>query len=109
MKIYFGNSELSRTCNDDGVRRDYYGSALAATIRRRLGEITAIPHLAELRRLPAAQLRHHPDRGNTQLLIALGAAADLLAHPRDDPIPVLAAGRLAEHAVRALVITAIVL
>ncbi|TKA00509.1 hypothetical protein FCI23_42620 [Actinacidiphila oryziradicis] len=108
MKILFGDGEVARICNDDDVRRSRYGPALASTIRRRLGEISAVTHLAELRRLPATRLRRHPDRGDGYLLISLGATADLLVRPRDDPAPALPDGRLDEHAVRALVVTAIV-
>ncbi|MFD3375819.1 MULTISPECIES: hypothetical protein [unclassified Streptomyces] len=109
LKILFGDGELARICNDDDVRRSQYGPALASAIRRRLGEISAVAHLAELRRLPAARLRHHPTRGNGYVLISLGPAADLLARPRDAPTLVLPDGRLDEQAVRALVVTEIVL
>jgi len=108
LKILFEDGEVARICNDDDVRRSRYGPMLASTIRRRLGEITAVTHLAELRRLPAARVRHHPTHGNGYLLISLGATADLLVRPRDDSAPALADGRLDEHAVRALVVTAIV-
>ncbi|MGW4420482.1 hypothetical protein [Streptosporangium sp. NPDC004631] len=108
MKILFGDGEVARVCIDDDVRRSYYGPALTATIRRRLGKIAAVTHLAELRRLPAARLRYHPGSGSGYLLISLGTTANLLVRPRDDPAPTLADGRLDEHTVHDLVVTAIV-
>ncbi|GAB3163213.1 hypothetical protein GCM10027161_75310 [Microbispora hainanensis] len=108
LKIVFGDGEVARTCNDDDERVSRYGPTLAMTIRRRLGEIAAVASLAELRRLPAARLRHHPNSGNGYLLVSLGGSADLLVRPRDDPAPTLTDGRLDEHAVRALVVAAIV-
>ncbi|MET8682221.1 hypothetical protein ABZW18_32790 [Streptomyces sp. NPDC004647] len=108
MKVLFKDGELAWTCNDDAARRDRYGPALASIIRRRLGEISAVTHLAELRQLPAARLRPGP-KNDGHLLISLGATADLLVRPRDDPSPLRPDGQLDEYAVRAIIITAITL
>lgn len=102
MKITFGSPEIAQVCNDDTLRVARFGPALSAAIRRRLGQITAVAHLAELRLLPAARLR--PDSTRTGfLLVALDATADLLTRPRDAPAP--PEGGMDEHAVRGLLIT----
>ncbi|MFJ8967033.1 hypothetical protein ACIRG5_47380 [Lentzea sp. NPDC102401] len=107
MKIFFDSSELARVCNDDGERAQVYGEPLASTLRRRLGEISAASHLAELRRFPAVRLRQDATRGDGSLLVALGRVADLRVRPRYDPPPILPDGRLDEFEVRELVVAAI--
>ncbi|MFF9601729.1 hypothetical protein ACF1GY_05545 [Streptomyces sp. NPDC014684] len=107
LKILFASDDLARSCNDDSVRTERYGPALAATIRRRLCEVNAVTHLGELRRLPGARLRRHPARNDGSMLISLGPAADFLVHPRDDPPPTLLDGGLDEARVRTLVVLAI--
>lgn len=106
MEISFVDGELARSCNDDAIRERRYGPALAVVLRRRLAEIAAAAHLAELRRLPAARLRGHPDERRL-LLVSLGSTADLHLRPRDDPPPRLTDGSLRELAVHALLITAV--
>jgi hypothetical protein len=113
LKIFFDSGDVARTCNDDEMRIGRYGVALADAIRRRLGEIAAVPYLAQLRRVPAARLRygtarHGTAQGSWYYLVSLGPAADLLMRPRDDPAPVLDDGRVDENVVRAVVIAAIV-
>ena len=105
MEISYIDSTLARSCNDDATRERRYGAALALVLRRRLAEIAAVAHLGELRRMPAARLRGHPD--GRLLLVSLGTAADLQMLPRDDPPPLLADGSLHELAVHALLITAV--
>lgn len=101
MEITFASPEIAQVCNDDALRVARFGPALSAAIRRRLGQIAAVAHLAELRLLPAAQLR--PDRTQAGfLLVALDATADLLTRPRDAPAP--PAEGMDERAVRSLLI-----
>ncbi len=104
MEITFGSADLARTCNDDAERLRFYGPELAATIRRRLCEIDAAAHLAELRSLPAARLRPDPRRNDGALLVALGRSADLRVRPQEEAPPVLLDGRLDELRVRGLLV-----
>lgn len=106
VKIFFVDETLARSCNDDAVRERRFGSALSSVLRRRLAQIDAAEHLAELRRIPAIRLRSFPD---DKLFVALGAAADLQMRPRDDPTPRLDDGSLHERAVRTLLITDVLL
>jgi hypothetical protein len=108
LKIFFDSGEVARTCNDDEMRVGRYGVAMAGAIRRRLGEMTAVSHLAELRWVPAARLRYDSAQGGGYYLVSLGPAGDLLMRPRDDPAPVLDDGRVDENVVRSVVIAAIV-
>lgn len=104
MKIVFGSVELARSCNLDAIRLQTYGAALATTLSRRLGEIAAAEHLAQLRTLPAARVRADPVRRDSWMLISLGSAADLQVRPGEDPLPILADGVLDEAGVRRLLI-----
>lgn len=107
MKIFFVSSELARVCNDDQERVHMYGEPLASRLRQRLGEISAAPHLADLRRLPATRLRHDSMSLDGAMLIALGRVADLRVRPRYDPLPILPDGRLDEIEVRELLVAAV--
>lgn len=106
MKIFFVDESLARSCNDDGARERRYGPDLASVLRRRLSQIDAADHLAELRRVPAIRLRTF---SNDKLSVALGATADLQMRPREDPAPRLDDGSLHERAVRTLLITDVLL
>lgn len=103
MKLSFLDVELARSCNDDAIRERRYGPALAAVLRRRLAEIHAATHLADLACLPAARLRPSPDRPGL-LLVSLGPRADLHLRPRADPLPWLPDGRLDYRDVRAVIV-----
>jgi hypothetical protein len=104
VKLSFLDVELARSCNDDAMRERRYGPALAAVLRRRLAEICAAAHLADLARLPAARLRPSPDRPGL-LLVSLGPQADLHLRPRAEPPPRLPDGRLDYADVRAVIVT----
>ncbi|UWE10194.1 hypothetical protein [Actinacidiphila bryophytorum] len=101
MEISFVDSDLAQACNDDAVRAQRFGPVVAPVLRRRLSELAAAVHLAELRRLPQARLRGYADG---RLLVALGPAADLHLRAGGDP-PRLADGQLIEWAVHALLVT----
>jgi hypothetical protein len=101
VEICFVDSDLARACNDDAGRAQRFGPVVALVLRRRLAEIAAAVHLAELRRLPQARLRGDADG---RLLVALGPTTDLHLRARDDP-PRLADGQLIEWAVQALLVT----
>lgn len=102
MELFFLDGELARSCNDDAIRARRFGPAVAPVLRRRLAEISAAAHLAELRRLPQARLRTQMDG---RLLVALGSTADLDLRTREDPPT--ADGRLVEWAVRSLLVTGV--
>lgn len=102
LEIFFVDSELARSCNDDAIRACRFG-AVAPVLRRRLAQIAATAHLAELRHLPQARLRGHADG---RLLVALGPTADLHLRPRGNPPP-MADGYLLEQAVRSLLVTGV--
>ena len=106
VKIFFVNEALARSCNDDAVRERRFGTPVAQVLRRRLAQIDAAEHLAELRHIPAIRLRAFAD---DKLTVALGATADLQMRPRDDPPPRLEDCSLYEHAVRTLLITDVLL
>ncbi|MFJ1709383.1 hypothetical protein [Kitasatospora sp. NPDC088346] len=103
MEIFFVDSELARSCNDDAIRAHCFGTVVAPVLRRRLAEIASVAHLAELRCLP--QVRLHGD-ADGRLMVALGPTAHLHMRPRDDPPP-MADGRLVEWAVRSLLVTGV--
>lgn len=108
MKIIFGSAELARRCNDDQERLQVYGPKLAATLRRRLCQISVAAHLAELRTVPAARLRDDPERPEGWLLLALRERTDLRIRPREDPLPRLGDGRLDEVGIRELLVADVV-
>ncbi|MCX4561686.1 hypothetical protein OHA02_36600 [Streptomyces phaeochromogenes] len=107
MDIAFVDSELGRTCNSEAARRARYGMEAAATLHRRLGEMAAAAHLADLRNVAAARLRSGPPDDRFARLISLGVYGELLVHPRDSPPVLDQDGLLDEHSVRALIVTAI--
>ncbi|MDX3637137.1 MULTISPECIES: hypothetical protein [Streptomyces] len=109
VDIAFDDAELARVCNSDAARRARFGPEAAATLHRRLGQMAAAAHLADLRHLAAACLRPGPPGDRLARLISLGVHGDLLVHPRDAPHALGRDGTLDEHAVRALIITAITL
>jgi plasmid maintenance system killer protein len=106
VKIFFVDETLARFCNDDAARERRFGPAVAYVLRRRLAQIDAAEHLAELRQIPAIRLRTF---SNDELTVALGTAADLQMRPRDDPPPRLDDGSLHERAVHTLLITDVLL
>jgi hypothetical protein len=105
VEISFVDGDLARACNEDAVRTRRFGPVVAPVLRRRLAELAAAAHLAELRRLPQARVRQY---AGGLLLVALGPTADLHLRPRDDPPP-LADDRLVEWAVKALLVTDVLL
>ncbi|MEV6480616.1 hypothetical protein [Streptomyces sp. NPDC051576] len=107
VDIVFDDTELARVCNSDAARRARFGPEAAATLHRRLGQMAAAAHLADLRHLAAARLRPGPPGDRFARLISVGAHGDLLVHPRDAPPALDRDGMLDEHSVRALIITAI--
>lgn len=84
MKISFVDAELALACNDDALRTKRFGPVLAPVLRRRLAELAAAAHLADLHRLPQARLRRRP---GGLLLVALGPTADLHLQSGGDPQP----------------------
>jgi plasmid maintenance system killer protein len=108
LRIIFESAELARRCNEDHERLQAYGPKLASALRRRLGEITAAEHLAELRSVPAARPRTDPVREDGSLLIMLRESADLRVRLRPEPPPRLGDGRLDEAAIRELLVSDVV-
>lgn len=106
VEIFFVDETLARSCNDDTVRERRFGASVAHVLRRRLAQIDAAEHLAELRHIPAIRLRTFAD---DMLTVALGSTADLQMRPRDDPAPRLEDGSLYERVVRTLLITDVLL
>ncbi|CCK28830.1 hypothetical protein BN159_4451 [Streptomyces davaonensis JCM 4913] len=107
MDIAFVDAELGRVCNSDAARRARFGSEAAATLHRRLGEIAAATHLADLRHVASARLRSGPPDDRFARLVSLGVYGELLVHPRDSPPVLDQNGLLDEHSVRAVIVTAI--
>ena len=107
VDIGFVDAELGRVCNSEGARRARFGPDAAVALHRRLGEMAAAAHLADLRHLVAARLRPGPPEDRFARLISLGVYGDLLVHPRDSPPVLDQDGLLDEHSVRALIVTAV--
>ena len=107
VEIVFEDAELARVCNNGHARRDRLGLDGATTLLRRLGQMAAAAHLADLRQVAAARLRPATNGDCFTLLVSLGDHGDLVVRPRDDPPVILDDGALNEHAVRAVLIAAI--
>lgn len=105
MEIYFWDAELAAVCNQDMARERRFGPIRAQALRRRLAQIAAAAHLADLRQVPAARLRPHAD--GRLLLVSIDPDADIHMQPRDDPAPRLADGSLHEKAISAMLVTAV--
>ncbi|MFE7439351.1 hypothetical protein ACFU7X_02625 [Streptomyces chartreusis] len=107
MEIAFEDAELARVCGNSAARRDHFGPEGATTLLRRLGQMSAAYHLADLRPIAAARLRPAASADCFTLLVSLGLHGDLVLRPRDHPPATHADGTLDEHAVRAVIITAV--
>ncbi|MEW2079733.1 hypothetical protein AB0941_40450 [Streptomyces sp. NPDC013433] len=107
VDIAFNDAELARVCNSDTTRRALYGPEAAATLHRRLGQMAAADHLADLHHLAAARLRPDPSDSGVSRIVSLGNHGYLVVRPRDDPPATHHDGTLDEHSVRALIVTAI--
>ncbi|MFF4961180.1 hypothetical protein ACIQJX_04835 [Streptomyces griseoviridis] len=107
VEIVFEDAELARVCNSGPARRDRLGPDGATTLLRRLGQMSAAHHLADLRHIAAARLRPAANGDCFTLLVSLGDHGDLVVRPRDDPPDTLDDGTLNEHAVRAVIVAAI--
>ncbi|MDK1348944.1 hypothetical protein QNO09_37975 [Streptomyces sp. 378] len=107
VNIAFDDAELARVCNSDAARRARFGPEAAATLHRRLGQMAAADHLADLHRLAAARLRPDPADSGVSRIVSLGDHGHLVVRPRDDPPTAHRDGTLDEHSVRALIVTAI--
>lgn len=108
MEIAFCDEGLARVCCNDLERERVHGPELGKVIRRRLGQLDAVDHLAAMRTVPAAQMRSAVSPCDGTILLALGPTADLVVRPRDDPAPTCPDGSLDEYAVTAVLVTAIV-
>jgi hypothetical protein len=107
VDIVFNDAELARICNSDAARRARYGPEAAVTLHRRLGQMAAADHLADLHHLAAAQLRPGPTDSGVSRIVSLGDHGYLVVRPRDDPPATHRDGSLDERSVRALIVTAI--
>ncbi|MDH6590097.1 plasmid maintenance system killer protein [Streptomyces sp. SAI-133] len=107
VNIAFDDAELARVCNSDAARRARFGPEAAATLHRRLDQMAAAGHLADLHRLAAARLRPDPADSGVSRIISLGDHGHLVVRPRDDLPAAYRDGTLDEHSVRALIVTAI--
>ncbi|MFE6829081.1 hypothetical protein [Streptomyces sp. NPDC057690] len=107
VDIAFDDAELARVCNSDAARRARFGPEAAAALHRRLGQMAAADHLADLHRLAAARLRPDPADSGVSRIVSLGDHGHLVVRPRDDPPAAHLDGTLDEHSVRALIVTAI--
>jgi hypothetical protein len=103
LKITFASAELARSCNEDQERLRTYGPKLAAVLRRRLCEIRAAGHLAELRSIPAARLHPDPTRPGGFLLVPLGQVGELRVRLGEEPR--LSDGHLDEVRIRELLVS----
>ncbi|WP_326806084.1 hypothetical protein OIE49_36765 [Streptomyces sp. NBC_01788] len=107
VEIVFEDAELARVCNNGPARRDRLGPDGATTLLRRLGQMSAAHHLADLRHIAATRLRPAANGDCFTLLVSLGDHGDLVVRPRDDPPDTLDDGTLNEHAVRGVIVAAI--
>ncbi|MFJ9638617.1 hypothetical protein [Streptomyces sp. NPDC101178] len=107
VEIVFEDAELARVCNSGPARRGRFGHEGSTTLLRRLGQMSAAYQLADLRHIAAARLRPAANGDCFTRLVSLGAHGDLVVRPRDDPPATLDDGTLDEHAVRAVIVTAI--
>ena len=107
VDIAFDDAELARVCNSDAARRARYGPEAAVTLHRRLGQMAAADHLADLHHLAAARLRPDPADSGVSRIVSLGDHGHLVVRPRDDSPASHRDGTLDEHSVRALIVTAI--
>ncbi|WP_329611916.1 hypothetical protein OG244_38885 [Streptomyces brevispora] len=107
VDIAFDDAELARVCNSDAARRARFGTEAAVTLHRRLGQMAAAGHLADLHRLAAAQLRPDPANRGASRIVSLGDHGHLVVRPRDAPPAAHRDGTLDKHSVRALIVTAI--
>ncbi|MDX2540196.1 hypothetical protein [Streptomyces scabiei] len=100
-------AELTRVCNSDAARRARFGPEAAAALHRRLGQMAAANHLADLHHPAAARLRPDPADNGISRVVSLGDHGHLVVRPREDPPAAHRDGTLDEHSVRALIVTAI--
>lgn len=85
-----------------------YGPKLATAIRRRLCQIEAAGHLAELRSVPAVRLRAAPTGPEGWLLVGLPQSADLRVRPCAEPPPRRGDGRLDEARIHELLVSGVI-
>ncbi|MFC9643592.1 hypothetical protein ACFTZF_34380 [Streptomyces mirabilis] len=107
MEIVFEDAGLAHACNNGSARRARFGDEGSTALLRRLGQMSAAYHLADLRHVAAARLRPASNGDCFTLLVSLGPHGDLVVRPRDDPPTTHDDGTLNEHAVRAVIVTAI--
>ncbi|MFD7940872.1 hypothetical protein ACFV4T_41280 [Streptomyces sp. NPDC059755] len=107
MEIVFSDAELARVCNSSTARQERYGPEASAMLLRRLSQMAAAARLSDLRLLAAARIQACPGDERLGRLITLAGRDHLTVRPRDNPPATLADGALDEHAVRALIVTAV--
>jgi hypothetical protein len=88
MDVEFRSETLARVCNSDSARQAKYGADRSAIIRRRLGQLLAAAHLADMRRFTAVRMRTAVTHGRHTVLVAAGPTLDVLLHPHDEDAPV---------------------
>ncbi|MER6162856.1 hypothetical protein ABT147_46575 [Streptomyces sp. NPDC001868] len=92
VNIAFDDAELARVCNSDAARRARFGPEAAATLHRRLGQMAAADHLADLHRLAAARLRPDPaDNGVSRMSRSETTATSSYAPATTRPPPTVTA------------------
>lgn len=88
MNVEFRSKELARVCNSDSARLAKYGPDRSSVIRRRLGQLVAAVHLADMRLFPGTRIRTAVTGDQHTVLVAAGTTLDVVLHPGQEGPPV---------------------
>ena len=108
MEIGYATTKLARQCESDQVLRKVYGPRCAGLIQRRLFELDAAAHLAEMRTVATARCHLLTGDRKSQYAVDLVHPKRLVFEPFGDPMPMLEDGGINESKVTAVMVVGIV-
>ncbi len=92
MELTFASEELCQQCSKRSTCLEIFGSGRATLVIRRLGQMRAPAHLAELLRFQGGYFLRLKGRHRNSFAAIIATNSRFIFEPASHPIPVLASG-----------------
>ncbi|ESU34097.1 hypothetical protein G3A_02845 [Bacillus sp. 17376] len=87
MDIYYTSNKLAKICNDQSLMDRKWGVDNAKKIRRRLNELAAANHLAEIPHTPPPRRHQLTGKKAGQFAVDIQQPQRIIFEPDHDPVP----------------------